>query len=162
MLIGYYCKISISMALLKSTSTFCTSPWFFQLWGAQPFEDQPPRTKIWNEENFLIVIPNRRLQKQYLNHYLTDKSGLFQSYISHIYVPNVDYISPISHTYITIIKSIFQSFEFGEKKWIQDPAPHIRIVYILNCVIFIFNTDLPPLWNFSTFLDIFSFDGSPY
>ena len=59
---------------------------------------------------------------------------IFIELISAVYVPNVAYILPISHShpYIIKIKAICQSFQFGRNLKIWT-SPHIKIVYILNC-----------------------------
>ena len=52
------------------------------------------------------------------------------TYIGHIYVPNVAYISPISVPYFIKIKVIFQLLEIGEKFKKSDPPPQSKLVYI--------------------------------
>ena len=73
---------------------------------------------------------------------------IFIELISAVYVPNVAYILPISHShpYIIKIKAICQSFQFGRNLKIWT-SPHIKIVYILDCGRFDFRCWHPQKWK---------------
>ena len=62
---------------------------------------------------------------------------------------------PISHLYIIHfikIKTIFQSFKFGKNLKMQTPSPCLKVVYILNCVLFdFFGLPPPPTLPFGPF-----------
>ena len=77
------------------------------------------------------------LQKQYQNPILLLHWDYF-NHISAIYVQNFAYISPIYDPFIILIKAIFQSFEFGKISKIKTSPPHLKVIRILNCGLFIF------------------------
>ena len=80
---------------------------------------------------------------------------IFIELISAVYVPNVAYILPISHShpYIIKIKAICQSFQFGRNLKIWT-SPHIKIVYILDCGRFDFRCWHPQKWKKERRVDI--------
>ena len=103
---------------------------------------------------FEMVAPPLPLLKQKLNHMLL----ICRDYINHIsaiYVPNLPYISPISHPCIIKSRPYFSHSNLG-KTWKSGPNPVVlkQSTFWITAV-FIFIADLLPLLDFLHFLGHF-------